>query len=114
MPRQNEVVERKILTIVYMMRSMLHVQNLNKPYWAEPTLHADYTHNQCPTRVLPPMTPKEAWSKRTPYMGVFICITYAMVPVEKRIKFDAKELQMFVYWLLRMHQSDVFKNQHQK
>ena len=94
MPRQNEVVERQILTIVYMIRSMLHVQSLNKPFWAKATLHADYTHNQCPMRVLPPMTPKEAWSKRRPYieyMGVFICITYGMVPIEKRIKLDAKK-----------------------
>ena len=42
------------------------------------------------------MTPKGALSKRRPYieyMGVFRCITYAMVPAEKRSKLDAKNFK---------------------
>ncbi len=68
-----------------MARSMLHAQNLKKSLWAEAVVNAAYTRNRCPSRALPSITPKEAWSGRKPcisHMRVFGCITYAMVPDE--------------------------------
>ncbi len=92
-PQQNGVPERANRTLVEMVRSMLHAQNLKKSLWAEAVVNAAYTRNQCPSRALPSITPQEAWSGRKPcisHMRVFGCIVYAMVPDEKRGKLDAK------------------------
>jgi hypothetical protein len=92
-PQQNGVAQRANRTLVEMVRSMLHAQNLKKSLWAEAVVNAAYTRNRCPSRTLPSITPEEAWSRRKPcisHMHVFGCITYAMVPDEKRGKLDAK------------------------
>jgi transposase InsO family protein len=89
-PQQNRVAKRANRTLVEMARSMLHVQNLKKSLWAEVVVNPKpYTRNRCPSRALPSITPKEAWSGRKPcisHMRVFGCIAYAMVPDEKRGK----------------------------
>jgi len=92
-PQQNGMAERANCTLVKMARSMLHAQNLKKSLWAEVVVNAAYTRNRCPSRALPSITPKEAWSGRKLYISqlrVFGCIAYAMVPDEKRGKLDAK------------------------
>lgn len=52
-----------------------------------------HTPEHCSTKVLPLIMPEEVWSRRGPWithMRVFRCIAYAMVPDEKRGKFDTK------------------------
>ena len=58
-PQQNGVVERAYRTIVEMARSMIHVQKLDKSFWAEAVVNAVYTRNRCPTTALERMTPEE-------------------------------------------------------
>jgi transposase InsO family protein len=88
-PQQNGVAERANRTLMEMVRSMLHAQNLKKSLWAKAVVNAAYTRNRCPSKALPSITPEEAWSGRKPcisHMRVFGCIAYAMVPDEKRGK----------------------------
>jgi transposase InsO family protein len=44
-PQQNGVAERANRTLVEMVRSMLHAQNLKKSLWAEAVVNAAYTRN---------------------------------------------------------------------
>ena len=57
-------------------------------------VNAVYTRNRCLTRMLDSITPEEAWNGRRPcivHMCVFGCVTYAMVPDERRGKLDTKD-----------------------
>ena len=90
-PQQNRAAEREIHTIVEMARNMLHAQDLDKSFWTKIVVH---TQNQWLTRALAFNTHVDAWSGRRPciaHMRVFECITYAMVPDEKKDKLDAKD-----------------------
>ncbi|KAL3525618.1 hypothetical protein ACH5RR_013990 [Cinchona calisaya] len=66
-----------------MMRCMLKLKNIPKPFWAEAVACALYLLNRCPTRSLPEKIPEEVWSGRKPFIGhlrVFRCIAYSHVP----------------------------------
>lgn len=95
-PQQNGVAERKNRTIVEMARSMLKTKSLANEFCAEAVHTSIYTLNQCPTKALLNLTPKEAWPGYKPsaaHMKVFCCTTYAHVPKEKWKKLDDKSVK---------------------
>lgn len=61
-PQQNGVAERKNLTILNMVRSMLKSKNMSKEFWAEVVQCAIYVQNRCPHAKLDDQTPQEAWN----------------------------------------------------
>lgn len=74
-----------------------------KSLWVKAVTYTVYTLNQCLTRVLRVITPKETWSGRRPciaHMCLFGYIPYAMVLDEKRGKLDVKGTKcvFLVYW----------------
>jgi hypothetical protein len=63
-----------IQSIVAMAKRRHKAQKLEKSLWAEAVANAAYTLNQCPTKVLRSITPREIWSGRQPcvaHMCVF-------------------------------------------
>lgn len=99
-PQQNGLAERTIRTLVEKARCMLQDANLPKKYWAEAMNTAAYIKNHTTSHVLENKTPIEIWSGKKPdvsHFKVFGSVAMAMVPKEKRRKFDAKSRElMFV------------------
>lgn len=99
-PQHNGVAERKNRTIMEMARSMLQTKNLPNIFWGEAVATTIYILNRSPTKEVPNLTPKEAWSGHKPsvaHLRVFGCLAYVHIPVQKRKKLDAKsQLCIFV------------------
>ncbi|KAK2363323.1 secreted RxLR effector protein [Trifolium repens] len=80
-PQQNGVSERKNMTLMNMVRSMLAGMNVPKRIWPEAVLWATYVLNRSPTMSVKDMTPEEAWSNVKPsvhYFKVFGCLMYLL------------------------------------
>lgn len=103
-------------TVVAMTKHMLKAQKLEKSPWAEAVTNTVYILNRCPMRALHSVTPKEMWSGRRPcvaHMCVFGSITCAMVPNDKRGKFDMKESNTYFLDITKVWRRvyvDVFGN----
>ncbi|KAL0410958.1 UNVERIFIED_CONTAM: Retrovirus-related Pol polyprotein from transposon TNT 1-94 [Sesamum latifolium] len=92
-PQQNGVAERKNRTIVEMARSMLKGKGVPNLYWAEVVHTAVHILNRSPTKAVRNKTPFKAWYKKKPvvdHFKIFGCIAYALIPSQKREKFDDK------------------------
>lgn len=92
-PQQNGVAERKNMTIMDMVRSMLKAKHFPNDYWAEAVNCAVYILNRCPTKAVINKVPEEAWSGRkqgVTHMKVFGCVAYAHIPDQLRRKLDSK------------------------
>lgn len=59
-PQHNGTVERRNMTILNMIRSMLKGKNLPKFLWGEAAATAAYILNRCPSKRLNCLTPEEA------------------------------------------------------
>ncbi|KAL4204261.1 hypothetical protein AMTRI_Chr01g108890 [Amborella trichopoda] len=64
-PEQNSVAERRNMTLVEMVKSMMGHANLSLEFWGEVVLTAYYIFNQTPTKAAP-LTPYEIFTGRTP------------------------------------------------
>ena len=64
-PDQNGVAERRNLTLVDMVRSMLSNSNLPKFLWTNALKTVVFILNRVPTKVVP-MTPFELWKNWKP------------------------------------------------
>lgn len=99
-PEQNGVAERLNRTLVEKGRTMLIDANLPVELWAEAVYTANYLKNLSPTKVVPNMTPEEAWSGNKPdlsHLKIFGCKALVHVPQALRKKWDAKsEEKIFV------------------
>lgn len=87
------MAKRANCTIEEMIRNMLHVHKLDKPFWVETVVNVVYTRNRCPTKALDSITSEETWSGRRPciaHMRVFGCVAYAIMPDVQRDKLDSK------------------------
>ena len=71
-PQQNGLAERTNRTIVMMIGSLLHGENLNKAFWTKVVANVVYIQNQCPTRTLDSIALEEAWSHKRPY--TYLCV----------------------------------------
>uniref|UniRef100_A0AAV1TCT9 Integrase catalytic domain-containing protein n=1 Tax=Peronospora matthiolae TaxID=2874970 RepID=A0AAV1TCT9_9STRA len=89
----NGTVERAIRTIVTIGRSMLHHAKLEKCFWAEAAMTANYVKNRLPSPNVMHKTPFEFFNNSKPsvkHMRVFGCQVYILTPMEKRLKWDPK------------------------
>ena len=59
-PQQDEVVERKNITIMNMAINMLKVKNLSNVFWGATVAYAVYILNLSPTSNLKDIVPQEA------------------------------------------------------
>lgn len=76
-----------------MTRCMLLGMSVPRKFWPEAVQYAVHILNRSPSVALGDVTPKEKWSNHKPsveHIRVFGCVSYALVPYEKRIKLDEK------------------------
>ena len=63
-PQQNGAVERKNITVVSMVRSMLKAKDLPRELWGEGVNTAVYILNRSSSKILQGQTPHEKWTRR--------------------------------------------------
>jgi hypothetical protein len=90
-PQQNGVVERKNITIMEAMKTMIHDQDLPMCLWAEAVKTTVYVQNQLSHSALGFKTPEEMFSRKKPevsHLKIFVCPVFVHIPKEKRNKLD--------------------------
>jgi hypothetical protein len=91
-PQQNGVVERKNITIIEAMKTMIHDQDLPMCLWAEATMAVVYVKNQLSHSALGLKTPEEMFTGKKPevsHLKIFGCPVFIHIPKENRNKLDA-------------------------
>jgi hypothetical protein len=91
-PEQNGAVERENRTVMELVRSMIHSQNVPPKFWAETTHTAVYVLNRTLSRTLL-RTPFESWHHQHPslsHLRTFGCPTYIYAEKHTRSKLDSK------------------------
>lgn len=91
--QQNGVAERKNMTIMNKVRSMLKGRDLSNEYQVEAVACVIYVNNRSPTKSVMNRVPEQAWlgmSCSISQLRVFGCVAYAHVPKERRGKLDDK------------------------
>lgn len=91
-PEQNGVAERMNRTLVEKARCMLFDAKMPTKFWAEAVVTAAFITNRLPSQENK-MSPEEIWSKKRPELSglrVFGCKAMALIPTQKRSKFDPK------------------------
>ncbi|HEY0222472.1 MAG TPA: DDE-type integrase/transposase/recombinase, partial [Lactovum miscens] len=94
-PAQNGVSERKNITLIETVRCLLSDSGLQKKFWAETILAANYTQNRLPTKSNK-KTPFELWNKRKPdlsHLRTFGCKAFAHIPKQKRTKLNDTSIE---------------------
>lgn len=96
-PEMNSVAERLNRTLVERVRTMLIAGNVDKSFWSEAVLGANYIKNGSPTSSYGDQflkkTPAGIWFGEKPDISnlrVFGAMCYNLVPAEKRTKLDEK------------------------
>ena len=94
-PQQNCAAQRKNITIMNIVRSILSEKPVPKNFWPEAENWTMHVVNRSPTVVVKNMTPEEAWSCVKPNVdfGGFGRIGHVHVLDGKRKKFDDKSFQ---------------------
>jgi len=90
-PQQNEVADRKNMSIVGAGRAMLHDQGLPLFFWVEACNTTFYLQNKSPHRIVRRNNHEDAFTERRPNVGhfhVFGCHTYSHVPSKKSTKLE--------------------------
>jgi transposase InsO family protein len=75
-PQQNDVAERKNRTIMEVVKTMIHNQNLPMCLWAEAAMTAIYVQNQLSHSALGFKTPEEMFTEKKPevsHLKIFGC-----------------------------------------
>lgn len=102
-PEMNAVSERFNRTVVEKARTMLLSSGLDRRFWNEAVLYANYVRNRSPTSAVGEQfankTPAEIWYQKKPdlaHLRVFGSVCYNHVPKENRTKFDAKSTKCYM------------------
>ena len=91
-PQQNGVAERKNRSLIEMTRCMLIDAKLDKKYWGEAVVTANYLQNRLPSRSIE-KTPYELWYSRKPDVAnlhIFGSEAMVLIHKEQRKKLDDK------------------------
>jgi len=92
-PEQNGVAERMNRTLLEMVNSMLHENEVPSGLWAEALQTAVYLRNRAPTSAHPAgKTPFEVWNDRPPYIGhlkIFGSVSHVHIPKALRNKLES-------------------------
>ena len=92
-PQQNNVSERKKITIMKMACIIMVAKHLPNEYWAKAVAPPVYIMNRCLTKSVKNKVPQEAWTcmnHSVSQLNFFGCVAYAHVPNELRKKLDKK------------------------
>jgi hypothetical protein len=90
-PQQNGVVERKNRTIMEVVKTMIHDQDLPMCLWAEAAMAVVYVQNRLSHSALGFKTPEEMFTRKKPEVGhlkIFGCPVFIHIPKEKRNKME--------------------------
>jgi hypothetical protein len=90
-PQQNGVAERKNITIMEAVKTMIHDQDLPMHLWAEATKTTVYVQNRLSHSALGFKTPEEMFSGKkleVSHLKIFGCPVFVHIPKEKRMKLD--------------------------
>jgi hypothetical protein len=90
-PQQTGVVERKNITIMEAVKTMIHDQDIPMHLWAEATKKIVYVQNRLSHSALGFKTPEEMFSGKKPevsHLKIFGCPVFVHIPKEKRTKLD--------------------------
>jgi hypothetical protein len=91
-PQQNGVAERKYRTILEVVKTMIHDQDLPMCLWAEAAMAVVYVQNRLPHNALGLKTPEEMFIGKkleVRHLKIFGCPVFIHIPKEKRNKLDA-------------------------
>lgn len=83
-----------------MVRCMLFGMQVPHRFWPEAAQYAVHILNRCPTMILGEVTPSEKWSQHKPsveHLRVFGCVTFALIPYERRTKLDEKSIKCVIF-----------------
>jgi hypothetical protein len=89
------VAERKNMTVMNLVRSMLSEKKIPKTFWLEVVNWTIYVLNRCPTNIVKDMTPEEVWTRVKPsveHFRVFGCVTHVHIPDARRTKLENKSM----------------------
>jgi hypothetical protein len=90
-PQQNGVVERKNITIMEAVKTMIQDQDLPMHLWEEATRTMVYVQNRLSHSALGFKTPEEMFSRKNPevsHLKIFGCPLFVHIQKEKRTKLD--------------------------
>jgi hypothetical protein len=90
-PQQNGVAERKNITIMEAVNTMIHDQDILMHIWAKATRTTMYVQNKLSHSALGFKTPKDMFSGKMPevsHLKIFGCLVFVHIPKEKRTKLD--------------------------
>jgi hypothetical protein len=93
-PQQNSVVERKNRTIMEVVKTMIHDQDLPMCLWAEVTMAVVYVQNRLSRSALGLKTPEEMFTRKKPevsHIKIFGCLVFIHILKEKRNKMEPSE-----------------------
>lgn len=96
-PEMNKIAERLNRTLQEQALAMLTASGLDRKFWNEAILTANYIKNRCPTSAFGDQftdkTPSEIWHGKKPNLSnvcIFGSICYNHIPSEKRTKLEPK------------------------
>lgn len=95
-PQQNGTAERKNRSLMEMMRCLLSEGRMDRKYWGEAVMTANYLLNRLPSASIE-RTPFELWHGSKPSYGhlrVFGSHAFVHVPDQKRQKLDKKAVRL--------------------
>jgi hypothetical protein len=90
-PQQNGVAKRKNKTIMEVVKTMIHDQDLPMCLWAEATMTTIYVKNRLSHSALGFKTPEEMFTGNKPevsHIKIFGCPVFIHIPKEKRNKLE--------------------------
>jgi hypothetical protein len=90
-PQQNSVVERKNRTIMEVVKTMIHDQDLPMCLWAEAAMATIYVQNRLSHSALGLKTQEEMFTGKKPevsHLKIFGCPVFIHIPKEKRNKLE--------------------------
>jgi hypothetical protein len=89
-PQQNDVAERKNITIMEVVKTMIHDQDLIMCLWAKAAMTVIYVKNGLSHSALGFKTPEEMFTgkKLVSHLKIFGCPVFIHIPKEKRNKLE--------------------------
>jgi transposase InsO family protein len=90
-PQQNGVAEWKNITILEVVKTMIHDQDLPMCLWAEATMEVVYVQNRLSHSALGLKTLEEMFTGKKPevsHLKIFGCPVFIHIPKEKRNKME--------------------------
>lgn len=107
-PEMNSVAERLNRTLVEKARTMLHASGLDKQFWTEAVLAANYIKNRCPTSAFgerfADKTPAEIWFKQKPDLSnlrAFGSTCFNHIPAAKRCEIrEMHHARICIIWFV--------------